>query len=773
MKVKVLVVDDDVRLRKLCAGFLQRSGHITVAVEGGEQALKEAGNQRFDLVLTDIKMPGMSGDELIGHLLEMQPEIMPVIMTAHPSMDLAIDAVRKGVYEFITKPFRLDDFQRAINNVLQRRMEEIQRVQRDFVKTLLEIEEQLGDEFDLPKTIESLAVTGGREDEGEGDANKTKRVLPEEQAEPSSLRIGGKGEYEAAESLVAIICEPIPADRNLLKNSPDYHHFRTIYAAFRTLNLKLQKTNDAVQLKFVMAHRSTDIPKFFRLFADQICCIVFGPNFPLLSEVTLRIMANSSRSRMVVVCHNPFQALFSWDRLSKLADDFNIMAYRNSTEESEARDFWSLFLNRELRPLIEERLKTIRDRAAEKEYVLPAEEIRNLLLKDYESMELLPSFPATFRQAIGAIEERQPFSQLVEIIESDGILQGLVSQSLKKAAYNISSGVESLPIAIAAIGVEELKKTMIAQVVGNLLDEINQPGFHGQHFLFHSVCTGYMAQILSLNLDEPSAREREILRCLSLPQYSRDILKKLRLWERFKLADEFDAFTGGLLHDVGKLLNLICYPDIFPSILYEIEQKQWQGSLLESETALLWDFQHPATGSALLLEWDIFSNCIEPIHLHHQIHRGSAPETVLIAMANCLVKGLYSFPHRLDIPQELRDTFLGPVANPDLLDNPLAVLFENIVELFELEQNRLLLTAQEVESGNYQPQKLEELFGLAKRSFENSQSYGNALSGQNPEFSQVLEYAKVSAEEALALPLLLKGSLQALVKGLCQNISRD
>ena len=227
------------------------------------------------------------------------------------------------------------------------------------------------------------------------------------------------------------------------------------------------------------------------------------------------------------------------------------------------------------------------------------------------------------------------------------------------------------------------------------------------------------------------------------------------------------------MHDVGKLLNMICYTDIFPSMLYEIEQSQWKGSLLESETAWLWDFQHPGTGSALLMEWEIFPRCIEPIHLHHQIHPGSAPETVLIALANCLVKGLYPFPRQIDISQDFRDIFLAPAANSELLANPLAVIFHNIVELFELEKDRLLLTVEEVESGNYQPHKVEELISLARTSFENSQSYGDALIGQNPEFSQTLEYLKVSAEEMLALPLLLKSTLQSLVNSLCESISRE
>jgi FixJ family two-component response regulator len=286
-KIKVLVVDDDARLRKLCAAFLQKIGHTTVAVDGAEQALKEARKQKFDLVLTDINMPGMTGDVMIDHLQEIQPEIVPVIMTGYPSMELAIEAVRKGVYEFLTKPFQMNDFQQAIERAINRRRDEVQRVQREFADALLDVEKRLGDDFELPKTVETLMGTDVLDIDVERDADKSAQILAEDQPVPFAAQGGGKGEAAATRSLVTIICEPIPEDRKLLKKSPDYHHFRTIYAAQRALNEVLRKTGSSAEVKFVMANCSTDIPKFFRLFGDQICCIIFGPNFPMLRIVDL------------------------------------------------------------------------------------------------------------------------------------------------------------------------------------------------------------------------------------------------------------------------------------------------------------------------------------------------------------------------------------------------------------------------------------------------------------------------------------------------------
>ena len=116
--IKVLVVDDEPTLRRICVNILTQSGYEAVAVEDAESALKEAQSQTFDLVLTDIMMPGMRGDVLIDHLREIQPELMAVVMTGHPSMELAIDSVRKGVREFITKPFKLKGLRSAVQNVV-------------------------------------------------------------------------------------------------------------------------------------------------------------------------------------------------------------------------------------------------------------------------------------------------------------------------------------------------------------------------------------------------------------------------------------------------------------------------------------------------------------------------------------------------------------------------------------------------------------------------------------------------------------------------------
>ena len=115
----VLVVDDDTRLRKLCTAFLQKGEYDVVAVEGADQALEEARVHRFDLVLTDMKMPGMPGDELIQLLKEIQPEILVVIMSGSPEANTMNESGAREIYQFIAKPFTMKDILEAVQKALR------------------------------------------------------------------------------------------------------------------------------------------------------------------------------------------------------------------------------------------------------------------------------------------------------------------------------------------------------------------------------------------------------------------------------------------------------------------------------------------------------------------------------------------------------------------------------------------------------------------------------------------------------------------------------
>lgn len=117
-KKRILVVDDELNIRRILEAAFDKAGWQTTTAEDADQALKAAASTAFDCVLTDATMPGMTGYELQKALAEKSPDTPVVIMTAYGSIPQAVDAIRNGAYEFVTKPFDLDSLKKVIASAM-------------------------------------------------------------------------------------------------------------------------------------------------------------------------------------------------------------------------------------------------------------------------------------------------------------------------------------------------------------------------------------------------------------------------------------------------------------------------------------------------------------------------------------------------------------------------------------------------------------------------------------------------------------------------------
>lgn len=115
----VLVVDDKEMMRDSVGSTLQRAGFGVVTADGGEQALKIAAKRRPDAVVTDLKMPGLTGIELLERLREIDSELPVVLMTAFGTIDTAVSAMKLGAFDYITKPFQGDELVIAVRRACQ------------------------------------------------------------------------------------------------------------------------------------------------------------------------------------------------------------------------------------------------------------------------------------------------------------------------------------------------------------------------------------------------------------------------------------------------------------------------------------------------------------------------------------------------------------------------------------------------------------------------------------------------------------------------------
>ena len=109
-KTKILVVDDEKVVREGCHRVLTGKGYEVLSAENGRQALDLLDTEEIDMILLDLKMPVMSGEEMLGITTEKYPDIPVIIITGHGTVDTAVECMKNGAYDFITKPFQIDQF---------------------------------------------------------------------------------------------------------------------------------------------------------------------------------------------------------------------------------------------------------------------------------------------------------------------------------------------------------------------------------------------------------------------------------------------------------------------------------------------------------------------------------------------------------------------------------------------------------------------------------------------------------------------------------------
>jgi DNA-binding NtrC family response regulator len=116
---KILVADDEPNLRKVLQALLRQQGFLVECVADGQEALTRLQQERFDAVVTDLKMPRLDGMALLRYVLANMREVPVIMITAHGTVDTAVEAVKAGAFDFIQKPFEQEHLLNLIRKAVR------------------------------------------------------------------------------------------------------------------------------------------------------------------------------------------------------------------------------------------------------------------------------------------------------------------------------------------------------------------------------------------------------------------------------------------------------------------------------------------------------------------------------------------------------------------------------------------------------------------------------------------------------------------------------
>jgi DNA-binding NtrC family response regulator len=156
----LLIVDDDALVLDLLSELLRDNDYRLITAGSGEEALTKINASPIDIAIVDCKMPGMNGLETIERITEISPEVVSILMTAFPTIDSSIKAIKLGASDYLLKPFKLDEVELAIERAIKER--ELRREMKNLRTRVSELEKGISDKKENIKVndkVEKISAT--------------------------------------------------------------------------------------------------------------------------------------------------------------------------------------------------------------------------------------------------------------------------------------------------------------------------------------------------------------------------------------------------------------------------------------------------------------------------------------------------------------------------------------------------------------------------------------------------------------------------------------
>ena len=178
-EIGILIVDDEASVRDSLYQWFKADGYRVDTAEEATGALKKIQDSPWDIILLDVRMPGMDGIELQRRIKQIDPSIVTIIITAHASVETAVQALKEGAFDYVTKPIDPDDLGRLVRNAVEKR-----KLVAENIQLRRQIEEKL-----IESSVDGIVV-----------ADREGKILifnkgAEEYAGLQCRRGGGENEY--------------------------------------------------------------------------------------------------------------------------------------------------------------------------------------------------------------------------------------------------------------------------------------------------------------------------------------------------------------------------------------------------------------------------------------------------------------------------------------------------------------------------------------------------------------------------------------------------
>jgi two-component system response regulator PilR (NtrC family) len=287
-QARILVVDDEQSMREFLEIFFRREGFDVVTTGDVDSALVAVESDDFDVVISDVKMPGRTGLDLLQAVKEMSPETVVIMITAFATTETAIAAMKQGAYDYVTKPFKVDELRLVVEKALEKKLLTLEnRRLRTELRTQLKRRELVGTSPAMQTVYELIGQVAGTKTNVliSGDSGTGKELVARAIHDQSERR---------DQPFIAVNCGAIP--ENLLESELFGH----VKGAF----------TGAVQNKtglFEMADKGT-------LFLDEV-----GELPQALQVKLLRVIQSDGSAGPVIIastCGSCPRAIASWKRKS-------------------------------------------------------------------------------------------------------------------------------------------------------------------------------------------------------------------------------------------------------------------------------------------------------------------------------------------------------------------------------------------------------------------------------------------------------------------------